>query len=243
MNPEISNIARRYDWTSKKLQFFIISCRDINLQKQAVRVAEKLENWLHIHAERLGDEGSEDSANVTYTLSVMTAAIRHTISMWIKLKTERADEAWGELISAQQCAEAALRFHACAGNARSFLAHLQLLEQVLFPPMIFFSSGLIVGREDCSICQTDLENCDHIPGRLYKGRQCVRLVKEIVAFDHVAIVERPDDKRCIAQSFSVTEHRDRDRFTWRLHAKKVPDSTSKVAPIADSGVRTDGIEP
>lgn len=237
MTPEVQRVARRYEWVAKKLEPFIIGCRDLGLQRQAVRVARRLEDWLARRTAELGHSEHEEAANITYTLEAMTEAVRHTIALWIEFKADKAEKAWDELVAAQRTAEAALRFHPCAGNMRGLLAHLTALEQLLFPPMVFLSTGLIVGREECSLCHDDIEKCDHIPGRLYKGRCCVRVVKEIVRLDHASIVERPEDKRCYVRSFEVSS-KERNRLTWKLGPKhgwhKLLSTEKMPAPPADA---------
>lgn len=53
------------------------------------------------------------------------------------------------------------------------------------------SVGMTIREAECSICGLDPEDCLHIPGRMYDGEDCYRIIKR-ADLDHVAIVKRPD---------------------------------------------------
>ncbi|NML91551.1 hypothetical protein HHL26_21165 [Sphingobium sp. TB-6] len=86
------------------------------------------------------------------------------------------------------------------------------MEKWFFPPQVFMSAGLIVKRQECSLCGDDYEKCDHIAGRPYMGRLCAVVLKEVTP-DHVALVEAPANRRCRITAFSVPGGR-RNRMTW-----------------------------
>lgn len=53
------------------------------------------------------------------------------------------------------------------------------------------SVSMIIREAECSICGLDPEDCFHISGRVYDGKDCYRIIKR-ADLDHVAIVKRPD---------------------------------------------------
>lgn len=67
----------------------------------------------------------------------------------------------------------------------------------LYPYNVFVSVGVIIDQFECSICGLDIysESCPHLPGELYRRVVARAVVKEIVGFDHVALVTDPADKR------------------------------------------------
>jgi hypothetical protein len=59
----------------------------------------------------------------------------------------------------------------------------------------YISSGIIVDRYLCNICNEDVRACCHVNGNLYGGNICS--YKPINSrFDHVALVKVPRDPRC-----------------------------------------------
>ncbi|GAA1871013.1 hypothetical protein GCM10009836_59640 [Pseudonocardia ailaonensis] len=53
------------------------------------------------------------------------------------------------------------------------------------------SPGMIVRESQCSICESDPEDCIHITGRTYDGERCVRIIKEADILE-VSFVARPN---------------------------------------------------
>ncbi|MCX7070527.1 MAG: SEC-C domain-containing protein [Gammaproteobacteria bacterium] len=86
--------------------------------------------------------------------------------------------------------------------------------ETLYPYKIFFSMGAVVDYFECSICGHDIDSfeCAHRGGELYRGQMAVAIARNIVQLDHVAMVERPVDKRCVitykndAPQFSVVRY-------------------------------------
>ena len=116
--------------------------------------------------------------------------------MYLRLKKDKPDAAWSELVKAQDAFEAALRADEGFGEdvARQ-LSRLYTIERVVFPPQSFLGTGWIVKEEICSICGSEYEDCDHIKGRPYMGEFCVVHIRPYEV-NHVAIVDRPASKHC-----------------------------------------------
>lgn len=72
--------------------------------------------------------------------------------------------------------------------------------QTLYPYKYFMSTGFTFKNYRCSICGeiVSIHNrCKHKKGHIYNGRWCYWICKEIIDFNHVAVVENPKDKHCI----------------------------------------------
>ncbi|HUG67369.1 MAG TPA: hypothetical protein VMM76_06440 [Pirellulaceae bacterium] len=95
-----------------------------------------------------------------------------------------------------------------------YLRHLDVLEHVLFPRQQFVSSSFVTKTSECSLCTAPFHECDHIAGFPYNGEFCVEIIHDVLAVDHVALVDFPDNKCCRTTSFSQDGF-DVDSFTMR----------------------------
>ncbi|HTV75330.1 MAG TPA: hypothetical protein VME66_16675 [Candidatus Acidoferrales bacterium] len=139
-----------------------------------------------------GTEANEWRAGKTLLESVVSE-----LRMWLTLKENDGSAAWNIFCDAEQYAL----------NARNWLPpdfepakdqveHLRLVERVAFPYQAHFTSlGAIVGREVCTICESEYGTCDHLAGELYDGYMCASRCEEIKEVLHLAIVLNPRDKR------------------------------------------------
>jgi hypothetical protein len=67
------------------------------------------------------------------------------------------------------------------------------------------SPSIIRKNPKCSICgknPTDPEQCIHIEGVNYNGEVC-RIIFENISLDHIAIVKRPKDPRCVPEKVFI----------------------------------------
>ena len=167
--------------------------------------------------------GDEDTANLLLGYESATTSLISEIKMWILLKQERPDEAWDELVSAQMSSLDAARSHKGFEHAVHHYQRLVVVEQVVFPPQVFVSAGMIVRSQECSICGNEYEDCEHVIGRPYMGAMCHIIARELDV-DHVAIVKNPSDKRCRIREFEV-EGGVRNKMTWRVERR---DSEGRV---------------
>ena len=58
---------------------------------------------------------------------------------------------------------------------------------------MFASVGGIIKKTKCSICELEYEDCDHMKGKFYSGKLCVREIHEI-ELEEVSIVQNPASK-------------------------------------------------
>lgn len=62
--------------------------------------------------------------------------------------------------------------------------------EALFPRIVGSSIGGEVLSYRCSICDQDLMTCEHIPGRIYCGVLCVKIVEDITVHE-ISFVKNP----------------------------------------------------
>lgn len=148
------------------------------------------------------DEGDEDVANAVLALECMVDALVGELAMLIQLKNGDPGEAWMCLIDAQEAAKTAIQVHEAGEHMETYAQKLHLLERLLFPPQVFTSLGLVAKRSLCSLCHSDYNQCEHVAGKVYWGRRCVRIISES-EIREVSFVTDPADKRCRVTTFSI----------------------------------------
>jgi len=159
----------------------------------------------------------EDSANLILSLEHIVLGTIEEFSMWIHLKNDDPNTAWDNFINAQNHATTAIQAHQIAEQfeIENYIARLYALERVIFPPQVFVSAAMIIGKTTCSICGKDSDECEHLPGKPYMGEICLSVVSNIISADHVAIVKNPADKRCRILEFPDGHNGNRDVMTYR----------------------------
>lgn len=81
------------------------------------------------------------------------------------------------------------------------LVDLLISYEKLYPFTLFSSTELVIKKAHCSICGKSMLgfDCPHVKGNLYWGEPAVEIVDKIETVQAVAIVENPEDKRCILE--------------------------------------------
>ena len=202
----------------KESEVFLSITRDAQLQKAAsIKLGMVLED---VSKEKKVAilSGDENYANILLGCECVLRALIAEIKMWILLKQENPDEAWDQLIIAQMGSVAASRAHNGFSHLEHHFKRLEAIEQLVFPPQVFFSAGLLIKSQKCSICGMEYEDCEHLIGKPYMGEFCCVVAGE-VALDHVSVVDFPADKRCRVTSFNE-ERGSRNRMTWKLEQSK-----------------------
>lgn len=97
-------------------------------------------------------------------------------------------------------------------------------------------------RGRCSFCSAEDFDCEHVPGRVYDGEKCVRIVYEM-NIDEVSLVPFPEDPRCyrvdVLHSLSEIE----DSVGEALPAGVTPTCVHcEQCPGASSGPNVDDID-
>ncbi len=168
-------------------------CHDLQTEEQHRQHAliQKLE--------RYRDQGikarNENQANAAFIYLNIAAALLHQLQLWLLIKTDRMEEAWNELVEAQECLQCALRFVEDA-MLQHWNMELLAAEKLLFPPQQFVSTSDYFSYATCSICEKVYGECGHVAGRLYMGQICSLVIHDVVGVNHVALVDHPRDKGC-----------------------------------------------
>jgi hypothetical protein len=168
-------------------------CHELQTQEQHRQYAliQKLEKY----REQGIEDQNEQQANAAFIYLNIAAALLHHLQLWLLLKSDRMDEAWDQLVEAQDSLRIALRFVQDDALRRWYM-ELLAAEKLLFPPQRFVSSAHYFGYAECTICGKVYGECEHVEGRLYMGHMCVKHFCDIGDLDHFAIVDYPRDKGC-----------------------------------------------
>jgi hypothetical protein len=218
----------------EECSIYISPARDSELQKEVI---QKIEGFARQNATMKAaavEAGSEDFANICLGIEYVSTALRAEILMWVLIKQDKPDAAWGELVTAQIAVANAIRAHEGFRQLEDAVERLDALEKVVFPPQVYLSMGTTVGRKVCSICGDDYFKCDHISGRPYWGELCGTILEDLIP-DHVAIVQEPANKRCRVVYFDDGGGR-RNRMTWKIEPK-----VDRTEDGPEGGLRTTGI--
>jgi hypothetical protein len=138
---------------------------------------------------------NEEEANAAFLHCSIVSSVINYLQLWLLIKDDRMEEAWDQLVDAQDALRCALRF-VKSDTLQHVLMELLALERLLFPPQQFVSGSDYWDYADCTICEGVYGECDHVAGRLYMGSMCAKRPHEIVGVNHVALVDNPRDKGC-----------------------------------------------
>ncbi|ABD04785.1 hypothetical protein RPB_0073 [Rhodopseudomonas palustris HaA2] len=195
-------------------EIFCILTRDSSLQEEACSaLSGALEKCSSLKADSI-DSQNEVLANLALGFECVLRMLISELKMWILLKQEEPDKAWDYLIEAQMAASDAARAHKGFTHVRERGKQLEDLERTIFPPQVFFSAGLIVRKQICTVCGSEYGTCGHIVGRPYWGEFCCIRVEDFEA-NHFSMVEDPADKRCRVITFEDGLG-ERNRMTWKV---------------------------
>lgn len=225
MNQKVQKFEIEFSETANDLQKFCFITRAKELQLEACAKLDALrEKASKIKAEvvRYRDE---DAANAMLSFEEMITSLFSELRMWIALKDDNADSAWNYLVSAQYAARVAMQAHSVASHLNGYVNHLYVLEQVLFPPLAFFSPEMVIEQSKCSICGQEYGECEHIVGKAYMGEICTRIIEQIKEIKEVSLVTEPANKR--ARIVRLTDENGifRDIMTWRTVSEERNDNT------------------
>ena len=141
-------------------------------------------------------DGPDELFNDFYALRRYADFFVHYGQVWRLIAEEKFSASWNKLQDALDALRLIRRF------SRIDISGLedQLVElEKTYPYNVFFSIGALVEKFECSICGQDIDSfqCSHRKGHLYRGRMAVGIARNIVNLDHVAMVDRPEDRRCV----------------------------------------------
>ena len=217
---------------SKANLSFIV--RDSDLQCNALDELTALSAEVEVWKKQAISERDEHHANLFLGCECAIEALKAELNMWLELKEGKPDAAWNNLIVAQMATRNAIRAHKGFSHLEVRAVRLVKIERVVFPQQVFFSAGMIVGRQRCSICGGEYGECLHLIGMPYMGEFC-RCLLEDVQGDHVAIVKEPANKQCRVVSFNADGGK-RNRMTWRVDPTRIHNPNSD-----EKGLMVDGV--
>lgn len=212
MTPNLPETVAAFNSLVKEVEVLLSIARSGELQREACRTLDAQSEKLANEKAKAIATRDEDLANLLLGCQCVNTSLLAELRMYLLLKEEKSDEAWDQLILAQDGAIDAIRAHPRFAQLVHQNAKLEAIEHLVFPPQVFISSGFLAANQECSICSSEYGDCDHLLGKPYMGKFCYIIAKNL-SFDHAAIVDSPADKRCRVRSFSV-EGGNRNRMTW-----------------------------
>ncbi|MDB5584967.1 MAG: hypothetical protein JWR80_10143 [Bradyrhizobium sp.] len=227
---------RAFDERLAEVACLLYLTRDIELQ----RAGEPILSALYDDAESMRLEmlaaGRMDEALRALGTRYLMDAFRAELRMYVLLKEGDPDHAWDQLVHAETAYIHAARAHrAIEAQIAEYVTRLARLEQDAFPAQVFMSAGLIVRRQQCSVCGGDYQVCEHIVGEIYDAEFCHIRLMDVTA-DHFAIVEQPANKMCRITHFSTAGGK-RNRMTWAV----TPDSGNASREIPDGAMMAEAV--
>lgn len=197
LNKEVKDLVDKFNVMIAGSQNIAIFTRDIILQREELEVLNSfIETAFQLKSKNI-NRYSETELNLILCLIYSTNAIKSELQMLISLKEGSMDRAWNFLVKAQYQTEIVSKNHPFSdgGYLEGYLSKLFAYERTLFPQMMFGSTGGIIKKTRCSICNDDYEECQHQKGKMYHGELCVREILEI-QLEEVSIVKDPANKLC-----------------------------------------------
>jgi len=140
-------------------------------------------------------------ADQLFHMQCFLNSLLSSLKIWIHLEKKEFKKAWDSLIDAQEYLSIAKKINEYEG-LNNFEKHLDHIEKAIFPKRKFYLSSAftsIIGN--CSICNHDFSDCNHIENNIYCGQLCYRVNIQNIKGNHVALVEAPKDRRCIVTNY------------------------------------------
>ncbi len=193
--PSVAEMRNEVSETFKEgYRFCYASCGHELQTEQQHRVHDFLQRLEKYRQEAIAAQ-DEEAANAAFVALCIVEGLLNHLQLWLLLKSGRMDEAWDQLVEAQDSVQIALRF-VQSELLQHWYMELLALEKLLFPPQTFVSSSHTFGYAECTICGKVYGECEHVAGRLYLGQMCGKWFRDLGHINHVAIVEHPRDKGC-----------------------------------------------
>jgi len=138
--------------------------------------------------------------NDLFLMERLAALLNKYALYWNSVQLKQFSESWSLLQDIQDSLRTLFRF-----GRDSNAAILKWIEkqtgdlEILYPYKIFASAEMVYSSLECSICGIDMSDskCPHIAGNLYNGKFACGIIRDVIDFQGVALVENPLDKRCV----------------------------------------------
>lgn len=211
---------------------FIDSCAKFNVFTRSIEKQKEKENQCTQHINLIKsykaqaiERNVEFEANNFFHMQCMMNAMKSSLGMWVKIKEDKFEKAWCLLIDAQEYVEVALKIADYEG-IRNLESRLVSIENSIFPGWALYNSpGHTETIGKCSICHDNFALCSHIENKIYLGKLCQRVDREIIEANHVALVKKPKDRRCIITKVTDDDGKTLDYFTWSESDKQLSDNS------------------
>ncbi|HGO5293080.1 YecA family protein [Photobacterium damselae] len=144
-------------------------------------------------------ESQRHKRNSIFIEISMFHVLNHLSKFWEFVLHEKYYKSWCSLQDTLDNLRNVKRFSDHDSALLDFLeVQLKAIESV-YPYQLFSSTGVIFEGCNCSICGEDIDSfeCCHIQGELYDGEIAIGIIQNVKKFDHLALVEHPEDKRCV----------------------------------------------
>lgn len=168
------------------------------LQIIHLELDEKILYELEKQKQKAISDENEPLANEIWCLTESYNIQKKYLSMFHELKHGKYDSAWS-LLDDIDISMGSLRVNFGDGINYYNLIFINIMiknYEKVFPDYVYTSRESIIKSEKCSICGKVASlrgGCKHIPGKLYMGELCLRIVTDFEILG-VAIVKNPLDK-------------------------------------------------
>lgn len=194
----VPELGDEYNQAVAESQDYLSLARSSRVQKQLVKKLTTLKDRIKGYKIGAIRSNMEREANMLFHLQCALNAYICFLKLLLAVKTSDYHKAWVLLIDAQEYISVAHRAHHSAGHLDGLSDHLDKVEQVIFPYFNLYNSmGSVIRGGVCTVCSQAFGSCEHIEGRVYWGKLCLRVHYEVVKLDHSAFVKVPQDRRCI----------------------------------------------
>lgn len=173
-------------------------CLSRNEELTNVRILNYIEDKL----QKSININDEDEANKYWYWKSTLLVKQNYFKVFELMKNNKFEESWNMLEMMEKQINIMLdNIGDCVDNfGVKYIQEKVNYLQKLFPYSLFFSREMVVLEAHCSICEkknTIREGCQHIPGKLYMGKICQRIITKADLIG-VSIVSNPKDKYAIA---------------------------------------------
>jgi hypothetical protein len=159
----------------------------------------------------------EKLSNELLSLENLLSAYISELQMYVYLKEDDMNRAWGSLVDAQFALRTAFQADDIVLKYRGeeYWQKLELIEKSFFPHQTFDSIEAKVESSICSICRSEYGTCDHVVGKPYMGEICYRELKKMEFKGLSILVKTPASKHNRITQISDNGYM-RDILTWRI---------------------------
>jgi uncharacterized protein YecA (UPF0149 family) len=161
-------------------------------------------------------ENIDEVANKAWFLYEISKVNRELVVAFSEIKAENFYSAWCkfETIEINLLNFLKNKFYPLEEFRIPELRQLVSNWQEIFPYAIFLSPEMVIKKEICSICSLEINpwsECSHVTGKVYAGKLCYRIVKDL-EFLSISFVHTPVQKYSVAftsdQEGNVVDHYD-----------------------------------